>query len=339
MGTLLGYARFALDALYAHLMKRPRVHAVAGIGILLILIVLFVPPIFFPSGGMIEVHSDTTFREVAQELADAHIIHSATVLRGLARLTGTDDAVQAGRYSFPSPVGSVVVLYRLAHGITMTPMARVTFPEGTTVRDMADILSSAMPGFDEQAFLTEARPYEGYLFPDTYEFPPDASADDVVMRMRLRFKEVWGEIEEEAARFAPGTTLRAHDSLPRIVTMASLLEKETKLGEDREIVSGILWHRVDIGMALQVDAVFGYIKGIDTYHPSGNDLEIDSAYNTYMHKDLPPGPIGNPGKDALRAALMPKSSPYLYYLSDGDGKVHYAKTFDEHKANKAKYLK
>ncbi len=121
--------------------------------------------------------------------------------------------------------------------------------------------------------------------------------------------------------------------------MASLLEKETKADEDRRIVSGILWHRIDIGMALQVDAVFGYIKGIDTYHPTAADLEIKSPYNTYLNRDLPPGPIGNPGKDALLAALMPEPSSYLYYLTDESGALHYAATFDEHKANKAKYLK
>ena len=186
--------------------------------------------------------------------------------------------------------------------------------------------------------LNGKRSYEGYLFPDTYEFSPDVSAADVVTRMRLRFKEIWTEIEQDMANASPDQ-LRAEDSLPRIVTMASLLEKETKPGPDRALVSGILWHRVDIGMALQVDAVFGYIKSVDTYHPSGKDLDIDSPYNTYRHKDLPPGPIGNPGKDALRAALMPKESSYLYYLSDRDGAVHYAKTFEEHKANKEAYLK
>ena len=125
----------------------------------------------------------------------------------------------------------------------------------------------------------------------------------------------------------------------RVVTMASILEKETKVGEDRAVVSGILWKRVSIGMALQVDAVFGYIHNTDTYHPSLDDLEVDSPYNTYRNPDLPPGPIGNPGIDALRAALSPVSSKYLYYLSGKDGTVHYAETFEGHKKNRELYLR
>jgi UPF0755 protein len=246
--------------------------------------------------------------------------------------------MEAGRYAFPHPEGIAVILYRLTHGITETPTIRVTFPEGSTVREMGATLEEAIPGFDSQAFVNEARTSEGYLFPDTYDFPTDVMPEEVIARMRAHFDAVYKQVEEDATQVSVGTTVR-DDSEERIVTMASLLEKETKTGQDRRLVSGILWHRIDIGMALQVDAVFGYIKGVDTYHPSGDDLEIKSPYNTYTNIDLPPGPIGNPGKDALEAALMPEPSKYFYYLFGTDGQMHYAVTFDEHKKNKELYLK
>jgi len=116
-----------------------------------------------------------------------------------------------------------------------------------------------------------------------------------------------------------------------------LIEKEVPDSDDRKIVSGILWKRLELGMALQVDAVFPYITGKQKVLLE--DLKIDSLYNTYLHKGLPPGPISNPGLDAIDAARNPKESPYLYYLSGNDGKTHFAKTFSEHLRNKEKYLK
>lgn len=121
--------------------------------------------------------------------------------------------------------------------------------------------------------------------------------------------------------------------------MASLIEREAKTDEDRKTIAGILWNRIDLKMPLQVDAVFGYIKGIDTYHPTSEDLSIESPYNTYLHAGLPPTPISNPGLESLHAAATPTKTDYLYYLTGKDGVMHYAKTFEEHKANRAKYLK
>jgi len=120
--------------------------------------------------------------------------------------------------------------------------------------------------------------------------------------------------------------------------MASIIEKESLNGDERQIVSGILWKRISLGMPLQVDATFLYINGKASAELTKDDLNIDSPYNTYRNKGLPPGPINNPGLDAIVAALYPKDSPYLYYLHDKKGKVHYAKTFNEHVANKRKYL-
>ena len=130
---------------------------------------------------------------------------------------------------------------------------------------------------------------------------------------------------------------KAGDVSKDIVIMASLIEKEVPDSDDRKIVSGILWKRLDIGMPLQVDAVFPYLTG--RREILSDDLKIDSPYNTYLYKGLPPGPIANPGLDAIEAARNPKSSSYFYYLSGKDGKTHFAKTFAEHLKNKEKYLR
>ncbi|MBP9816793.1 MAG: endolytic transglycosylase MltG, partial [Candidatus Pacebacteria bacterium] len=103
-------------------------------------------------------------------------------------------------------------------------------------------------------------------------------------------------------------------------------------------VSGILWNRIELGMPLQVDAVFGYIQDTQTYSPSFDDLEIESPYNTYRNKGLPPGPIANPGVNSILAAVTPTKTEYLYYLTGRDGKMYYAETFEAHKANRARYL-
>ena len=127
-------------------------------------------------------------------------------------------------------------------------------------------------------------------------------------------------------------------SLRDIIIMASILEREATTEKDKTMVAGILWKRISLGMPLQVDATFMYLLGKKSSELTVSDLKMKSAYNTYQNKGLPAGPIANPGIVAIRAAIIPTESPYLYYLSDNNDEMHYAKTFEEHKANKAKYL-
>ena len=121
--------------------------------------------------------------------------------------------------------------------------------------------------------------------------------------------------------------------------MASILEKDANGREDARVISGILWKRFDAGMRLQADATLSYILGKESKHLTLSDLKTDSPYNTYLHTGLPAGPIGNPGMETLRAAILPEVSPYWYYLHDGEGVVHYAKNFAEHERNRRLYLK
>jgi len=173
---------------------------------------------------------------------------------------------------------------------------RITIPEGYNLEDIAAKLK-VFKNFNRDNFLKIAK--EGYLFPDTYFLTGKETEKDVVKIMEDNFKKKVGQIE------------------PKILIMASLLEKESKITEERKIISGILWKRLKAGMPLQVDA------------------ELD----TYRYTELPPDPICNPGLESIEAAKNPVESEYWYYLHDKNGVIHYAKTFEEHKVNKAKYLR
>lgn len=291
---------------------------------------LFSPPFDFPSGSIIAVPRGAPAPEIAQELADMHIVAHPTVLKLIFRITGTGSQVQAGAYLFPSPQNVLVVAYRLITGSYDLPPVRITFPEGTTARDMAVQVNSAFPAIAQKEFLAAAQPFEGYLFPDTYLFSPSSDAASIVANMRANFNV-------KILPLSPLIAVSGH-SLADTVTMASLIEKEARTSAVRHIVSGILWNRLRLGMPLQVDAVFGYIFARDTYSPSFADLKVNSPYNTYTHTGLPPGPIDNPSFDSLDAAASPTKTDYLYYLVDKNGVIHYATTYAGHQANRAKYL-
>lgn len=292
---------------------------------------LFAAPTLFSPGSIVRITYGTSVSEIATELADAHIIAHPLLLRTILRLTGESNNVQTGVYKFETPQNVFVVAYRLVTGAYDLPPVRITFVEGTTVREAALHVGQAFPYISAKDFLLQAQGQEGYLFPDTYFFQPGVDAKSIVARMRSNFDT---KIAPLLAEIKTG----GH-SLSDTVVMASLIEKEARTSADREMVAGILWNRIGRGMPLQVDAVFGYIYNRDTYSPSLADLKINSPYNTYIHTGLPPGPIDNPGLVSLEAALHPTQTKYLYYLTDRNGVMHYATTYAEHQANLRKYLK
>jgi len=195
---------------------------------------------------------------------------------------------------------------------------KVTIPEGYTVKDIAEKFNR-FDNFNKENFLKIAK--EGYLFPDTYFLTGKETEKNIVKKMEENFKKKTGDVE------------------PKIVIMASLLEKEARTIEDKKIISGILWKRLEARMPLQVDAVFPYIINKISTELTLDDLKIDSLYNTYLYKGLPPAPICNPGLESIEAAKNPTDSLYWYYLSDSKNNIHYAKTFEEHKLNKIRYIR
>jgi len=269
--------------------------------------------------------------DAAQALADAHVVAHASVLRLLLRISGGSGHMQAGAYLFSSPEDALSVTYRLITGSYDLPAVRLTFFEGETVRDLAERVQNAFPdSISAPDIISTAQGDEGYLFPDTYLFSPSADASTIVEAMRNNFDAKTASLTNDIA--ASG------HSLSDVITMASLVEREARTDADKHMVAGILWNRIARGMPLQVDAVFGYIKGSDTYSPSLADLKIDSPYNTYLHAGLPPGPIGSPGLASINAVLHPTETKYLYYLTGRDGLMHYATTYVGHQANQRKYL-
>jgi UPF0755 protein len=296
-------------------------------------IALVSPPSQFPKGTLVQVGNGETGKDIAAALAAGHIVRSPFVFNALLRVLGSGTHIVAGRYYFKQPQNVVQIVWRMTHGhFDVTPV-KVVIPEGTDTHKMALILVQAVPGFSVTDFLQEARPLEGYIFPDTYFVYPGEQPHDIIRAMQNDFDM---HIKEPALANAIATFGKP---LTDVVTMASLLEKEAPDTRDRQIISGILWKRLSLGMPLQVDAVFPYITGKNSSDITAKDYTLDSPYNTYIHTGLPPGPIASPGADALLAAVTPTSTPYLYYLSDKAGNFHYSATYKEQVANEAKYLR
>jgi UPF0755 protein len=195
---------------------------------------------------------------------------------------------------------------------------------------MAEIFSSRLKRVTKEEFMYEALPYEGFLFPDTYFFLPNATTESIITTLRATFDEKTSEVKGDI-------TASGHD-LEDVVIMASLLEKEASNYRDQQMIAGVLWNRLEDDMLLQVDATFLYTIGKGTFELTRSDLASDSPYNTYKHKGLPPTPIGNPGLRAIQAVLNPVEHEYLFYLADSDGVTHYSVTHDEHVRKKRIYF-
>lgn len=292
---------------------------------------LLIPPKQFPVNDTITVEKGSPLGSVALSFKAKNIIRSGFMFKVCMTALGGDKRIMAGDYVFKKPVGACSIAMRIVRGVSGIPMVKVTIPEGASNQNIADTLSPLLPKFDARFFADRARAQEGFLFPETYFFNASANTDEVIRVMSTEFKkriEPWTPFIETS-----GHTERD------IIIMASIIEKEAKTEEDQALVSGILWKRIEKGIPLQVDAPFYYLLGKTSSELTQTDLAMKSAYNTYKNKGLPAGPIGNPGIATIRAAVKPKESPYLYYLSDEQGTLRYARTFDEHKANKAKYIK
>lgn len=290
----------------------------------------FSPPSSFSSKSIVVIARGTSVSDIAGKLSSANIIRNPTILHFILRIFDLGGKVQAGSYLFDSPENLLVIAYRLTTGDYGLPPVSVTFPEGTTVRDMSERISEALPLIHAQDFISAGKSHEGYLFPDTYFFPHDTTVESVIEAMLKNFDAKIASISYELE--ASGR------SLSDVIVMSSLIEKEARTDASKRIIAGILWKRLELGMPLQVDAVFGYINNRDTYSPSYADLKIDSPYNTYIHTGLPPGPIANPGLASIQAVLNPTKTDYLYYLTGKDGMMRYATTYAGHQANRRKYL-
>jgi len=272
---------------------------------------------------------------VGRQLRALGLVSHPAVFRLLVRARGVGGELKAGEYALDGPLSLEEILEMLLAGAVVR--REVTIPEGRTLEETAALVQAQ--GLDLDEFLAAARDpapihdldptagdLEGYLFPDTYEIPLASDpARRLVQRMVQRFRDV---IDDEAARIQEGGF-----SVREVVTLASLVELETARAEERPRIAAVFLNRLRRGMLLQTDPTVIYaMKRAGRWN--GNirrrDLDIDSPYNTYRKAGLPPGPIGSPGREAIRAVLDPADTRDLYFVSRNDGTHQFSETLTEH---------
>lgn len=303
-----------------------------GILLFLIYFITVAAPINFPSASLLKIPEGATVEQVGELLQEKNIIHSVLLFKSIEKLYGWDTPVVSGEYFFPGPENLFTIVSRLVHGDRELVPVRVRVPEGATAQQISDLLAQKIPDFDAVSFFSMARPQEGKLFPDTYLFLPGEDPALVLQSFTDNFKLQISDPTVANAIIKFGKTQN------EVLTMASIVEREGATTADRKMIAGILWHRIAIGMKLQVDAVFPYIIGVNSFQLTKADLLTDSPYNTYLYKGLPPGPIANPGLDSIIATVQPTKNNYLFYLSDMHGDMHYCATYACQLANQKKYL-
>lgn len=271
-------------------------------------------------------------RGIAERLQKQNLIRSAVAFFLYTRFGGIADRVQAGEFRLTPSMHMTTIATSLTHG---TMDIQITIPEGWRNAEIALILAKEL-GIPETDFLKSAK--EGYMFPDTYLIPKEASASQVSKIFLENFNKKVTERELSLSR-------QKNLTLEELINIASLVEREAKFDDDRPVIASVILNRLKIGMKLDIDATVQYALGYIPAEKSWwkkeltlEDLEVDSPYNTYKNPGLPPTPIANPGLEAIVAVLQAPKTDYLYYIADKTGKSHFAVSFEEHARNIAKYL-
>jgi len=279
------------------------------IGMVLVMASTFfiAPPSDYPRGSIITVTEGSSLEVVSHMLKEEKVVRSPLGFRAAAIFLGGEHSLKAGQYYLERPENPFILAWRMLRGQYEIETVKLTIPEGFTVKKISALFGEKFLFFDNHLFEQTAP--EGYLFPDTYFLPITATASSTTRILRDNFiRKIFPVM--------PEVELSGH-SLEEIITMASLIEGEANNQTDREMVSSILWKRLKLGMPLQVD--------VET--------------KTYEFQGLPEAPINNPGLLSIHAALRATTTPYLYYLTGDDGRMYYSRTFEEHVANKQKYIR
>lgn len=296
-----------------------------------------------PNTVVFEVEKGQTAKEIALNLKKNGIIKKTWPFLVGYRVFFSAQSLKAGEYAIAIPDSPKNILQVLSEGSVY--LHSITIPEGLIIQEIAGLLDSA--GFAaKQDFLQDvaetslissldkdAPNLEGYLFPETYRFAKGIPSEEIVAAMVFQFTKVFAqEWIERAAEL--GMSIRD------IVTLASLIEKETSLREEKKIVSAVFHNRLKIGMKLDCDPTIIYVLKLEGRFKDRlrtRDLKYDFPFNTYLYAGLPPGPIANPGRDSLEAALYPADEKFLYFVSKNDGSHHFSRTFREHQNAVNKY--
>jgi UPF0755 protein len=290
-----------------------------------------------PEEVIIEIASGTSLRALGNLLQERGLISSAERFRWLARFKGAARRIKAGEYQLSTGLRPGELLDKIVRGEVL--LHQITFPEGYTIKQMAELLeyrdlaraedfiaAATNPVFAQELNIP-ASTMEGYLFPDTYQFARNLPVENILASLVQRFDQHFGPREEEKADELGFTR-------HQVVILASVVEKETAVPEERNLIAGVFLNRLNKGIRLQSDPTVIY--GLKNFN--GNltkaHLENDTPYNTYIHGGLPPGPIACPGRESLRAVLYPADVPYLYFVAcSEDGGHAFAETNEEHNRN------
>ena len=314
--------------------------ALAVIVLFLVLVWLAVglyPPRNLPSEkAFFNVEKGMGIGAVARALKERGLIRARLPFVISYRLFFYPQKIKAGEYSFSSPLRPKEILDMMVKGKVFLHV--VTIPEGLTGQEIEPLVSPLLSdgeegfqaAFQDCAVISsvdrEAKNLEGYLFPETYSFPKGISSKEVTETMVAEFMAVFDETRRSRARALEMT-------VGKIVILASLIEKEAAVPEEKRLVSAVFHNRLRLGMKLDCDPTIIYVLKKEGKY-EGNlrkkDMSLDSPYNTYLYAGLPPGPICNPGREALEAALYPAPEDYLYFVAKNDGSHHFSRTFTEH---------
>ena len=334
--------------------------------ILILIIGALLLAIFFPKNltskeeVIFNIEKGQSSREIALNLEKEGLIRWGPVFRGYVLVKGVSGKLQAGTYQLSPSMNIPQIAKKFANGDVAEET--ITIIEGWNFRNIGfyfenkgmfqaeelwELAGFPAVDYSEAADLPKPKDFsqdydflkekpknigfEGYLFPDTYQVAIDETLESIVRKMLDNFDKKTTGFREEIEK--------QNKTLFEIITMASLIEKEVRVKEDKEIVSGIFWKRIALGKPLESCATIAYIKGIDQWRYSFEDTRIESPYNTYLNYGLPAGPICNPGLESIEAALYPQESEYWYHLSTPEGETIFSKTLEEHNYAKVKYLR
>lgn len=298
--------------------------------LILIILIIFAGPLFYvrtlffaPSNETKQVdfmiNKGSSISLIGKNLEKTGLVKNGIVFKFYVQLTNSTNKIQAGEFQLAPSFTLSQIINTLKKG---PKEIFVTIPEGLRREEIATKFASALDKDDAfmKEFLNLTSGKEGYLFPESYLFPKEATSTQIVNRLTSTFDK------------------KVKDVTYKQLIIASLLERETFSDSEKPIVAGIIYKRLENDWPLQIDATLQYIKG-DWKPVYAEDKELKSPFNTYKNLGMPPSPIANPGLSSILAAISPEESDYWYYIHDNNAKIHFAKTLEEHNANIAKYLK
>jgi UPF0755 protein len=306
----------------------------------------------------LSVPKGATTKDVGEELAEKNLIGGPYLFVAYSLFVGANGKIQAGDYLLDRKMSMAEILDTLTGGKVTRNTKRATFVEGWTnaqyskhLQDLGlvtkNTFDSAVDAEYEFAFSDAGKDfeYQGFLFPDTYQFDANLSAENIIFKMLQNFENRFTDQMKQDME-------RKNLDIKDVIILASIIEREvgrnssvsvtdevrTQMQNERELVASVFYNRLEIDMPLQSDATVNYATGKSDRRAQFEDLKISSPYNTYVVVGLPPGPISNPGIDSIRAAIYPAQSDYLYFLNNQRGEAFFARTIQEHNSNRAKYL-